>query len=98
MHLEVHASVYLEVHERMDTVLLGESIHGAIPMRFNSIGEIACYAYVEGSVGSAGKDVDHRLLHPASNASTAARVDYENGLTGSPPSRGRRISASSESP
>jgi hypothetical protein len=46
-------------------------------MRFDAIGEIACYAYIQRSVGVAGEDVDHRLLHAASNALTRAWVDFE---------------------
>jgi hypothetical protein len=73
----VHASVHLEVHERVHTVLLGKSVHATFPMRFDAIGEIACYAYIQRSVGFAGEDVHHRLLHSASNALTRAWVDSE---------------------
>ena len=59
-------------NERVHTVLLGKSVHAAVPMRFNSLREIACYAYIQGSVGFAGEDVDDRLLHSASNALTRA--------------------------
>jgi hypothetical protein len=62
----------------MHTVLLGESVHGVVPVRFNAIGKVAGYAYVQRSVGFAGEDVDHRLLHPASNARTGICVDYNN--------------------
>jgi hypothetical protein len=48
--------------------LLGKSVDGAIAMRFDAGGEVACHAYVQRSIGFAGKDVDHRLLHPAINA------------------------------
>jgi hypothetical protein len=46
-------------------------------MCFDAIGEIACHADIQGSVGFAGEDVDHRLLHSASNALTYARVDLK---------------------
>jgi hypothetical protein len=44
-------------------------------MRFDAIGEVSGYAYIQRSVGFAGEDVDHRLLHPASNGLTRAWVD-----------------------
>jgi hypothetical protein len=44
-------------------------------VRFDATGEVACYTYIKGSIGFVGEDIDHRLLHGASNAFGSAWVD-----------------------
>jgi hypothetical protein len=44
-------------------------------MRFDAIGETACYADIQRPIGFAGEDADHRLLHSANNALARAWVD-----------------------
>ncbi|HEU0260141.1 MAG TPA: hypothetical protein VFR57_12085, partial [Burkholderiales bacterium] len=61
----------------MHTVFLGKPVHAAVAMRFNATGEIARYAYVQRPVWFAGEDVDHGLLHFATNALTRAVVDLK---------------------
>src|SRR4051794_35368090 len=77
----VHAVVHLEVHERMHAVLLGKSVHAAVAMRFDTLGEIARDADVERSVRFTGEDVDDGLLHAGSNALGGARVDLDVLMT-----------------